>query len=168
MLNAMRRSKERRHEAERIYAALVARAREPVFFATFGVPDTLDGRFDLLTLHAWLVLERLKRDAHLSQVVVDTIFVGFDEALREMGSGDIGMARRMKSMADAFYGRLKAYGDARDEVEMEAALVRNLYRGITAPGAGPMTVYVLEAKARLATWESGAPDFGALPPATTA
>ena len=73
MLNAMRRSKQRRREAGRIYAALVARAREPVFFATIGVPDTLDGRFDLLTLHAWLVLERLKRDAQLSQALIDTI-----------------------------------------------------------------------------------------------
>ena len=163
MLNAMRRSKERRLEAGRIYAALVARSREPVFFATFGVPDTLDGRFDLLTLHAWLVLERLKRDAHLSQALIDTIFVGFDEALREMGAGDIGMGRRMKKFADAFYGRLEAYGAAHEETAMEAALVRNLYRGVTASGARMLAAYVLRAKARLGTWEGSVPDFGPLP-----
>ena len=160
MLNAMRRSKQRRLEAGRIYAALVARSREPVFFATFGVPDTLDGRFDLLTLHAWLVLERL-RDAHLSQALIDTIFVGFDEALREMGAGDIGMGRRMKKFADAFYGRLQAYGAAQEEAAMEAALARNLYRGV--PGVRSLAGYVMRAKARLGTWEGGMPDFGPLP-----
>jgi len=163
MLNAMRRSKERRLEAGRIYAAVVGRARDPVFFATFGVPDSLDGRFDLLTLHAWLVLERLKPDAPLSQALVDTIFVGFDEALRELGAGDIGMARRMKTLADAFYGRLAAYGAAQDAVAIHAALNRNLYRGVDAPRSGELTTYVLRARARLAAWHGGDPDFGPLP-----
>jgi len=163
MLNAVRRSKQRRREAGRIYAALVARAREPVFFATFGVPDTLDGRFDLLTLHAWLLLERVNRDAQLSQALVDTIFTGFDEALREMGAGDIGMARRMKKMADAFYGRLAAYGAALGPSAMQAALTRNLYRGVPAAGIAVIANYVLNAKARLAVWEGGTPDFGPLP-----
>jgi len=163
MLNAMRRSKQRRREAGRIYAALVARAREPVFFATYAVPDTLDGRFDLLTLHAWLVLERLSRDAQLSQALVDTIFTGFDEALREMGAGDIGMARRMKKMADAFYGRLAAYGAASGPEAVAAALARNLYRGVSRPGIDAVANYVVKARAHLATWESGTPDFGPLP-----
>ena len=79
MLNAMRRSKQRRSLAARLYAVLVARARDPVFFASYGVGDTLDGRFDLLALHAWLVLERLKAAgaASLSQAFVDTVFIGF-------------------------------------------------------------------------------------------
>ena len=103
MLNALRRSKERRSLVSRLHAALVARARDPVFFARFGVKDTLDGRFDLLVLHAWLVLERLNAvgATPLSQAFVDTVFVGFDEALREMGAGDIGIGRRMKQFADA-------------------------------------------------------------------
>jgi cytochrome b pre-mRNA-processing protein 3 len=161
MLNAMRRSKQRRIEAGCIYAALAARAREPVFFARFGVQDTLDGRFDLLTLHAWLVLERLKGDAQLSQALIDTIFVGFDEALREMGAGDIGMGRRMKTFAGAFYGRLKAYGEAQDEASTQEALVRNLYRGTGAPGAVAMARYVVQAKEQ--PWNGGNPDFGPLP-----
>jgi cytochrome b pre-mRNA-processing protein 3 len=161
MLNAMRRSKERRLTAERIYAALVTRAREPVFFERFGIPDTLDGRFDLLTLHAWLVLARVKEDAQLSQALVDTIFVGFEEALRERGAGDMGMGRRVKKFADAFYGRLKAYGEAKDGSEMSAALERNLYRG--GPCGGELAAYVMQARRRLASWENGAPDFGPLP-----
>ena len=163
MLNAMRKNKERRLQAERLYAAVVARAREPVFFARFAVPDTLDGRFDLVALHAWLVLERLKEDAPLSQALVDTIFVGFDEALRELGAGDIGMGRRVKKLADAFYGRLQAYGAAADEAGLAAALVRNLYRGEEAPEAGAVARYAWRARTRLQSWQQGDPDFGPLP-----
>ncbi len=167
MLNLFARSKERRLTAGRIYQALVARSREPVFFERYGVPDTLDGRFDLLTLHAWLVLARLKLDkdgdAALSQVLVDTIFVGFDEALRELGAGDMGMARRMKKFADAFYGRLAAYGAALDEMGLETALVRNLYRGEAPPCVPGMTAYVVGARGHLASWQTGLPDFGPLP-----
>jgi len=165
MLNAMRRSKQRKALAARLYAAVAGRAREPEFYARLGVADTLDGRFDLLTLHAWLVLERLKAVGPLSQDFVDTVFIGFDEALREMGSGDIGMGRRMKKLAQAFYGRLQAYGEAADEAALEEALIRNLYRGARAPAVKSMAQYVLRAKSRLAQCEveSGVLDFGPLP-----
>lgn len=163
MLNAMRRSKERRLRAERIYAVLVARSRDPVFFERYGVRDSLDGRFDLLTLHAWLVLGRLKGDALLSQALVDTIFTGFDEAFRELGSGDLGLGRRLKQIADAFYGRLAAYDAAGDEAGMAAALVRNLYRGVSPEGAAAMAHYVWRTRARLESWQDGDPDFGPLP-----
>ncbi len=163
MLNTMRKNKERRVRAERIYDILTARAREPVFFERFGVKDSLDGRFDLVALHAWLVLERLKGDALLSQALIDTIFTGFDEALRELGAGDIGIGRRVKKLADAFYGRLQAYGAALDEAGMEAALVRNLYRGGPAPGAKAVASYVWRARAQLESWQDGEPRFGPLP-----
>ena len=167
MLNALRRSKERRSLVSRLHAALVARARDPVFFARFGVKDTLDGRFDLLVLHAWLVLERLNAvgATPLSQAFVDTVFVGFAEALRELGAGDIGMGKRVKKLAGAFYGRMRAYDEARDVVAMEAALVRNLHRGASEPGAKALAHYVMRAKARLAACdvESGVLDFGPLP-----
>ena len=167
MLNVLRGNKKRRELAASLNAAMVARAREPKFFATFGVKDTLDGRFDLLVLHAWLVLERLQEigAASLSQAFVDAVFVGFDEALREMGAGDMGMGRRVKKLADAFYGRMKAYRDATGEGGMEAALIRNLYRGEPEPGAKPLAHYVMSAKARLKACEveNGRIDFGPLP-----
>jgi len=166
MLNALRRSKERRSLASRLHAGLVARARDPVFFARFEVMDTLDGRFDLVVLHAWLVLERLHAaEASLSQAFVDAVFVGFDEALRELGASDIGMGKRVKRLAGAFYGRMRAYEEAQDEAAMEAALVRNLYRGVRQPGAKALARYVLRAKARLKACnvESGVLDFGPLP-----
>ena len=166
MLNALRKSKERRRLVARLHAAVVARARDPVFFARFGVKDTLDGRFDLLVLHAWLVLERLNEaGAPVSQAFVDAVFVGFDEALREPGAGDIGMGKRVKKLASAFYGRTRAYAEAQDEAAMEAALVRNLYRGVSEPGAKALMRYVMRAKARLEACdvEGGVLDFGPLP-----
>jgi cytochrome b pre-mRNA-processing protein 3 len=165
MLNAMRKSKQRKAQAAGLYAAVTRRAREPEFFARFAVEDTLDGRFDLLTLHAGLVLERLKAAgaAPLSQAFVDAVFIGFDEALRELGSGDIGMGKRMKKLADAFYGRLQAYGEAKDEAALEDALVRNLYRGARLPAAKAMARYMLSARAQLDGCDLETLDFGPLP-----
>ena len=167
MLNALRRGKDRRLAAARLNQVLVARARNPVFFLRLGVQDTFDGRFDLVVLHAWLVLDRLA-DAGataLSQAFVDTIFITFDEALRELGAGDIGLGRRVKKLANAFYGRMQAYGDAKDEAGMEAALVRNLYRGAPNAGAKILARYVLSAKARIAACdlENNVLDFGPVP-----
>src|SRR5262249_26909594 len=111
MLKTLANSRERRRTAGKLVSALVERARDPIFFTKFNVPDTIDGRFDMVALHAFLVLERLeavgRRD--LSQVLVDAVFTGFDEGLRDLGAGDIGMGRRMKKLGNAFYGRLNAY-----------------------------------------------------------
>ncbi|MDR3527344.1 MAG: ubiquinol-cytochrome C chaperone family protein [Rhizomicrobium sp.] len=166
MLNLFSRCKTLKSNADRLYAAVVTRAREPVFFVKFAVPDTIDGRFDLLTLHAWLLLAHLQTDpaaAALAQAFVDRLFIGFDEALREQGGGDVGMGRRMKKFAAAFYGRLKAYDEAQDHAAMEKALTRNLYRGVEEAAAGAMAVYVLGAKQHLSLTPEGVVDFGALP-----
>lgn len=169
MLNALRKSQARKKQAERLCESLIARARVPEFFGPFGVADTIDGRFDLVTLHAWLVLTRLEaigaRD--LSQAVTDGLFVGFDEALRDLGVGDMGLGRRMKKMADAFYGRLKAYGDAPTPDELTDAIVRNVYRGDASrkEKARAIAAYVEQARAQLARCDllEGLPDFGAAP-----
>ena len=152
--------------AERLNDAVLWRAREPVFFVKFGVADTLDGRFDLVALHAWLVLDRLAgvQNPSLSQSFVDRVFSGFEGALRELGVSDIGMVKRMKALTEAFYGRIKAY-EGQDEAGMQAALSRNLYRGEAAQGAGAMAAYVFSAKAKLAACDplDGTLDFGPLP-----
>ena len=77
----------------------MARAGQPVFFTRLAVPDTMDGRFDLVALHAWLVLDRNRGRAAAAQALTDDVFIGFDEALREQGTGDMGMGRRLKAMA---------------------------------------------------------------------
>ena len=161
MLNLFASRKTVKTVAERLYAAAVSRSREPVFFVTFGVSDTLDGRFDLLTLHAVLVLTQLKTNPVLAQAFIDRLFTGFDEALRELGAGDMGLGAKLKRMGNAFHGRLKAYEEAQDEAAMSEALSRNLFRG--APCAPQMTAYVLGAKQHLALTEEGEVDFGPLP-----
>src|ERR1700744_5712562 len=131
MLNFLGKSAARKQVARQLYAATVQRAREPLFFTKLGVPDTIDGRFDLLVLSAWLVLERLRAAQlpDLSQGFMDVVFVGFDEGLRDLGTGDMGMGRRMKKIADAFYGRLNSYETSFTTATMSDALQRNLYRG---------------------------------------
>jgi cytochrome b pre-mRNA-processing protein 3 len=169
MLNAFKKSGARNRVARVLEAALVSRAREPAFYAALGVPDTIDGRFDLVTLHAWLVLARLREagDLQLSQALTDAVFVGFDEALRDMGSGDMGIARRLKAMANAFYGRLAAYEAATNEAMMAEALTRNVYRGATGveSEAKVLAHYVFAARNSLKASQlsQGEADFGALP-----
>lgn len=121
--------------AERLYSAVVAQARRPEFYARLGVPDTVDGRFELIALHAFLVLRRLRADgeAVAAQALFDRMFDDMDRSLREMGAGDLGVGRRVKAMAQAFYGRIVAYGAGLDHdgAKLADALRRNLYA--TAP-----------------------------------
>jgi cytochrome b pre-mRNA-processing protein 3 len=115
------------------YGAIVEHARRAEFFTVLGVPDTLDGRFELVCLHVFLYLRRLKGEkppaAALAQSLVDAMFTDFDRSLREIGTGDLSVGRQVKRMAEAFYGRVRAYdeGLAGGDAELRAALGRNLY-----------------------------------------
>ena len=127
-----------RDAAERAYGLVVEQSRRPEFFVTLGVPDTLDGRFEAICLHAFLYLHRLKTEgaaaAELGQRFFDLMFADFDRSLREIGTGDLGVGRQVKRMAEAFYGRIRAYEDglAGDDAALNAALARNLYGTATA------------------------------------
>ena len=141
-----------------LYRAIVAQARQPAFYRDCGVPDSVDGRFDMVALHAFLVLRRLRDDgagsAAMSQALFDHMFDDMDRSLREMGAGDLGVGRRVKAMARAFYGRAAAYdeGIEGDAGVLEAALARNLYRG-NAAGAAPvaaLAAYVMREAQTLA------------------
>jgi cytochrome b pre-mRNA-processing protein 3 len=166
MLNLLRKSTARKREASRLYALLVARAREPVFFRDFGVADSIDGRFDMVTLHAWLALAALKAAGAqgVAQGLMDAIFIGFDEAMREQGAGDAGLSRKMKAFADAFFGRLTVYEAAGDADALALALARNLYRGAEVDGrARALARYALAAGPHLQAALPHALDFGPLP-----
>lgn len=123
--------------AATLYARAVDLARAPVFYRRFAVADTMDGRFDMVTLLVVLLLNRLKgesdkRLARLSQGVFDSMFADMDRTLRELGVGDQGVPHRVKKMGQAFYGRLNAYDaalQAPDDAPLCEALHRNLYRG---------------------------------------
>lgn len=170
------RRRQRESEARRLYAAIVAAARRPGFYRTGGVPDSLDGRFELVTLHAYLALRRLKDEpagAETAQALFDAMFADMDESLREVGAGDLGVGRRVKQMAQAFYGRAAAYDAglvAAEPAVLEGALARNLYGTLPSPPAaiGRMATYLRDAAERLArtpleTLLAGNLEFPALP-----
>jgi cytochrome b pre-mRNA-processing protein 3 len=162
MLNLLRKSAARKAMGQRLYAELVSRARAPVFFREFMVPDTIDGRFDLMALHGWLALEHLAGEP--AQGLVDAIFVGFDEAMREQGQGDMGLGRKMKQFANAWYGRLSAYSAAGDRDVLAEALARNLYRGARLDDrAITLSEYALAAREFLRYAPPEQLDFGPLP-----
>lgn len=144
--------------ARRLYTEAVDQARQPEFYLHRSVPDTADGRFDMIVLHVVLIMRRLKRDhaeaAETAQALFDLMFADMDQNLREMGVGDIGIGKRVKAMAKAFYGRLAAYDLAlsgADDAALNAALRRNLYRKC-APADGDvaaMASYVRSQAAKL-------------------
>ena len=134
----------RRGQRERtgfaLYGTAVAAARDPFLYAALGVPDTLDGRFDMVCLHAVLLVRRLRRELEpgpsLAQAVFDAMFSDMDVTLREMGVGDLSVGRRVRAMWEAFHGRALAYEAAlaaADPLALEAALVRNVWRGAPPP-----------------------------------
>lgn len=168
MLRSHPRSKEA--AAERLYGVTIARAREPAFYRRFMVPDTIDGRFDLVVLHAALVLEGLERAGLANELgipFVTAIFAGFEEALRELGVSDFGLSRRIKAMADAFYGRAEAYGHALDDEDALAAVIlRNVYRGDAAKEACARVLarYMRDTTGRTQpALPAGEMDFGPVP-----
>jgi cytochrome b pre-mRNA-processing protein 3 len=124
--------------AQRLYAAMAAQARRPDFYLTCAVPDTIDGRFEMVALHAFLLFRRLKGQGEkagaVAQGVYDVMFGDFDVSVRELGAQDLGVGRRIKFMTEAMNGRFSAYdaalaqGQAQgNQTELELALKRNLY-----------------------------------------
>ncbi len=159
VLGAWGRRKARYTQAQRLYLTLVAQARKPGFYADCGVPDTLDGRFDMIVLHVVLVVRRLRTEGikgrALAQALFDVMIDDMDRSLREMGIGDLGVGRRVKAMAKAFYGRAAAYEAALAEgaEAVTEALGRNLFRGVRANAGeiAAMAAYVCALAAVLDT-----------------
>jgi cytochrome b pre-mRNA-processing protein 3 len=139
---------------EAIYGMIVAQARLPAFYQRFGVPDTVNGRFDMVLLHLWLVLRRLRTCANgaaLSQGLFDRFCSDMDDNLREMGVGDLTVPKRMQKFAEAFYGRTGAYDSAlrAGGAELARALARNVLLDAEAERAEPLADYVRAAILRL-------------------
>lgn len=116
----------------RLYDTVVERAREPVFYADLGVPDTLDGRFEMSVLHGLLVMRRLRRikvgGAQAAQSLFDLMFADFDSALRQIGVGDLKVGSRINKMGQAFYGRATALDAALAEGAQPGTLKEVLRR----------------------------------------
>ena len=159
-----------------LYTDIVAQARSPAFYRNLGVPDTLDGRFEMVALHAFLVIRRLtgvsEPAARVTQALFDAMFADMDRSLREMGVGDLGVARRVKKMVSGFLGRSAAYesGLASGDEGLAAALRRNAYGTVSAgeEDIAALTAYVRAQATRLesqavADLLGGRLEFGAPP-----
>ena len=141
MLGLFRR---KRHERAgfALYTAAVRAARDPWFYTALGVPDTLDGRFDLVGVHVFLIIDRLQEAPEpgpgLAQALFDAMFADMDFNLREMGVGDMSVGKRVKEMWEAFHGRAVVYAAALqcdDDAALVQALTRNVWRGEAPAGA---------------------------------
>jgi cytochrome b pre-mRNA-processing protein 3 len=127
----------RRQVADQLYHAVVKQARRPVWYHELGVPDTPEGRFEMIALHAALVLRRLRREGMagqaLGQQLFDAMFVDLDGSLRELGVSDLSVGTYVKRLAGNFYARLAALdeglGAAPDGRSLHAMLRANIYYG---------------------------------------
>lgn len=152
MILAGFRRRSQNHSVDALYGAVVAQARLPAFYAVFGVPDTVEGRFDMLVLHLVLLLRRLGQDTALRRSLGQDLFDAFcrdlDANLREMGVGDLAVPKRMQHFAEAFYGRQAAYLEALVSTEpraIENALARNIFAADPGENAVRLADYVRSA-----------------------
>jgi len=131
---------------DHLYKTVSDLARQPVFYTRFLVPDTIDGRYDLLCVMLSLFLFRIQQiDGELAQAVFDRTFKDVERGLREAGVGDLGVPKHMKRMLAAFYGRAASYYEALEQQETEGLaimLTRNLYNGDTNNAALPMAEWM--------------------------
>ncbi|HXI07507.1 MAG: ubiquinol-cytochrome C chaperone family protein [Bradyrhizobium sp.] len=146
---------------ESIYGMIVTQAREPLFYRDLAVPDTVNGRFDLVLLHLWMVLRRLRSAASgtaLSQALFDHFCTDMDDNLREMGIGDQTVPKRMREFGEAFYGRTAAYDMALTEGReaLAGAICKNVLNGERIEKARELAAYAEAAMARLAEFDDAA------------
>lgn len=159
-----------------LYAQVVEQARTPGLYLNLGCPDTIEGRFEVYTLHLMLVLERLRGQgpeaAEVSQALFEVYLKRLDDALRELGVGDLSVGKKMRKLGEAFYGRLKTFvaamGVLPDREPLTALIGRTVYEGVDASHAAELAAYLLRQRAALAAepterlieghldWEAGA------------
>lgn len=146
----------REQAASSLYMAAVEQARLPVFYSSLGVPDTLEGRYDMIILHMWMIMRRFSgmTDSSVTalvQATVELMFDDMDRNLREMGVTDFRVGKRVRGMAEAFYGRATAYdkGLLEGDEHLTQALMRNLFRSGDEAQANPQAV-ITYIKAQLA------------------
>jgi cytochrome b pre-mRNA-processing protein 3 len=156
----------RANTIEALYGAIVAQARHPLFYADYGVPDTMEARFDMIVLHVALLFRRMRESGPLrplGQAVFDRFCKDMEDNLREMGVSDLSVPKRMRRVGEAFYGRAAAYDEAfarPDDAAVIAALGRNVFGNQSAPGARRLAAYVRAAVSALAAQEEAALQAG--------
>ncbi len=153
-----------------LYTAAVRAARAPYFYAELEVPDTMDGRFDMIGLFVFLLIDRLQKESEpgpeLAQAVFDAMFLDMDMTLRELGVSDMAVGRRVKAMWEALHGRSLAYAGplgAADGPGLAEALARNVWRGIgSGQHAAALAELALEQRQQLAAQDVSGLSTGAV------
>lgn len=140
-----------------LFSAAVAQARSPALYTEMLVPDTHEGRFEIYTLHVYLVLARLKDQGpqakETAQACFDAYVQSLDDALRDIGVGDLSVGKKMRKLGEAFYGRIQsceaAIATLPDRVALEALLARTVYLGTTVGEPQRLADYVVGQRAAL-------------------
>ena len=153
-----RKRKQNQSIVDRQYASLTSGARDPFFYTDLGVPDTVMGRFEMLSIAMILFFRRTAKSEvsgqELAQEIIDAFFQDIDHSIRELGIGDPSVPKRMKKLAGMFYGRLESYAAALDGMDRDAlalALARNIYPEATdAPPMDGLADWMIRAEASLA------------------
>ncbi|MDX3928714.1 MAG: ubiquinol-cytochrome C chaperone family protein [Shinella sp.] len=157
---------------EKQYASLTAAAREPYLYEALDVPDTVMGRFEMLSAVLILYFRRTRSSGvsgqEIAQEIVDAFFEDVDHSIRELGVGDVSVPKRMKKLAGMFYGRLQSYAqalDAADRPALAAALARNFHPSADgkAPSMEGLADYLFEAEAYMAARGEDDVSSGTLP-----
>jgi cytochrome b pre-mRNA-processing protein 3 len=144
--------------ASKLYGSIVAQARNPAFYTELGVPDSLDGRYGVLVVHLWLILDRLKRTPAaegLARALVETFVTDMDDNMREIGVGDLSVPRKVKKAAAGLFDRTREYDAALasgDDAALRAALGRHLAGSETWPTAGPLLDWIRASRGELTRW----------------
>jgi cytochrome b pre-mRNA-processing protein 3 len=141
-----------------LYARVVEQSRAPALYEALGAPDTVEGRFEIYTLHVVLLLDRLRRQGvqagETSQALFDTYVKALDHALRELGVGDLSVGKKMRRLGEAFYGRVKSYEAAFADLpatpELEALLARTVYADAEDDRSKALAAYVIAQREALA------------------
>lgn len=164
MLQNLFRTSPRERPGDALYEQAVRQARDPAFYAHQGVPDRIDARFELYTLHVLLLVLRLRDEGgagtEAAQGLFDTYVSALDHALRELGVGDISVGKKMRKLGEALYGRMAAYEPplrAGDSAALAQALARNVFESDEASMGRGLADYAVASRARLA-----AQDFAAV------
>lgn len=163
LLGLFRRHRTRDEAARQLYVALVEQARQPVFYTECGVPDSRDGRLQLVSLHAILVMRRLRDEGpagrELAQSLFDLMFQDMDRHLREWGVGDLSVGKHVKQLAQSFLGQAAALDPplaTGESDHLARVLRRNVYSEVAAPESmvARLVAYVL-AQATCLTRQDG-------------
>jgi cytochrome b pre-mRNA-processing protein 3 len=164
MFNQLLARSPARRAGEQLYLAAVKQARSEALYSRLGTPDTVEGRFELLTLHVILLIDRLKGiagpAASLRQMLFDAYVSNLDGAIREMGVGDLAVGKRMRKLGEAFYGRARSYDAAFQALPdlglLEDVLRRTALRDDPAASSAGLAAYVLRCRESLAGGDIGA------------